>query len=526
MKKSSSLKRCFKVHLPALLLLGNPLLSTHLEGYQASPQRIRMLYNSLKPNSVAQYLAFYELYPHTTEGQQALRQGWALIAPNTKPVSLLPSNPIIEAMVALVNKQPHSAAISLTQEQLAQIAELGKELPNRKLRGYAAKHEQQVLELESQDIDLARALFLSQLGDSPEALASMHSYEALIDLIALQILARLPKEASARQKIETINHFIFHEMGYRFPPQSVYAKEIDLYTFLPSVLDGRRGVCLGISLLYLALAQRLNLPLEIITPPGHIYVRYKDSQEIINIETTARGIDTDCDIYLSVDTFRLEQRQLKEAIGMAHFNQAALYLQSNAFDKALEAYDKAKNYLLEDHQLIELMGLCLILTGKTDEGKELLKKAMHMPDACSIKSNRAAEDYLAGLVDEEGLRALFIAVDEKRSSIIAKQRTLQQVVEKYPRFRDGLFALATTWIQLHRLNEALACLEKYHEIDSTDPKVEYYLTLLYMERYNYPKSWQHLKQTEQIVYAHTSHCKTLQYTRRELEHLSPENKLQ
>ena len=75
---------------------------------------------------------------------------------------------------------------------------------------------------------------------------------------------------------------------FRFPPHSLYAKDIDVYTFLPSVLDSRRGVCLGVSILYLCLAQRLDLPLEAMTPPGHIYVRYGED---LNIETTARGID-------------------------------------------------------------------------------------------------------------------------------------------------------------------------------------------------------------------------------------------
>lgn len=113
----------------------------------------------------------------------------------------------------------------------------------------------------------SRSFFKSQFG--PDRVR-IQSYEALIDLMALQILARLPKQASAEEKIIAINTFIFDEMGFRFPPHSLYAKDIDLYTFLPSVLDSRRGVCLGVSILYLCLAQRLELPLEMITPPGPV----------------------------------------------------------------------------------------------------------------------------------------------------------------------------------------------------------------------------------------------------------------
>src|SRR6202044_1243325 len=123
--------------------------------------------------------------------------------------------------------------------------------------------------------------------------------------------------ATPQQKIDAINSFIFEEMGFRFPPHSRYAKDIDIYTFLPSVLDSRRGVCLGVSILYLCLAQRLGLNLEMITPPGHIYIRYHEGENIINIETTCRGIHMDSEDYLGINTRCLQMRNIKEVIGLA-----------------------------------------------------------------------------------------------------------------------------------------------------------------------------------------------------------------
>lgn len=496
---------------------------TQIDAYAAAPQSIRTLYNGLDPSSLPQHLAFYELYPGTKEGQQALLEGWSLIAPKEETsLTFLPSHDMAKAMVALINKQPNSPAPDLSTPELQQIEFLGARLPNRKLRGHAAKSEMEVLSLPTEEIDLARALLLSQFGQTLANLRSIRCYEAMIDLIALQIRAKLPLHPTAAQKIDTINHFIFTEMGYRFPPQSLYAKEIDLYSFLPSVLDCRRGVCLGISLLYLSLAQRLDLPLEIITPPGHIYVRYNDGTEIINIETTARGVNLDSDAYLSIDTFALEKRDLKEAIGLAHFNQASLYLQTGEFDKALDSYEKTKTYLPQDRQLIELMGMCTVLVGEIEQGKALLARAVALPCDFGIVSNRVAEDYLSGAIDADGIKALFLPVDEKRSSILLKQKSLQEIMAKFPAFRDGLFALATTWVQLHRLNEALVLLERYHAIDPTNVKVEYYLTQLYLERYNYPKAWKHLKSAEALVRPYNVLSKPLRELRRELALRSPE----
>ena len=127
-------------------------------------------------------------------------------------------------------------------------------------------------------------------------------------------LARLPIHATDEEKIRAISHFIFHEKRFRFPPHSLYAKDIDTYTFLSSVLDSRLGVCLGVSILYLSIAERLDLPLEIITPPGHIYIRYRKGEEIQNIETTARGIHLPNRAYLGINTRKLQERNKKQVI--------------------------------------------------------------------------------------------------------------------------------------------------------------------------------------------------------------------
>ena len=166
----------------------------------------------------------------------------------------------------------------------------------------------------------------------------------MIDLMALQIRSTLSPNSKPEEKIDAINRFIFEELGFRFPPHSCYATNVDLYTFLPSVLDSRRGVCLGVSILYICIAQRLSLPLEMITPPGHIYVRYKNGEKEINIETTARGIHLEVlETYLAINTRSLQQRNVKEVIGLSHFNQASVYWITEKMKNPLNAMLQRKN---------------------------------------------------------------------------------------------------------------------------------------------------------------------------------------
>src|ERR1700677_4818749 len=88
---------------PLLLLAEDPLLKTKL--------------SSLDPLSVAQHLAFYELYPQAEEGKKALNHAWLLLSGGkAKEVSLPTVN--VQEIIHLVSRQNFQKKVKLTQEQL------------------------------------------------------------------------------------------------------------------------------------------------------------------------------------------------------------------------------------------------------------------------------------------------------------------------------------------------------------------------------------------------------------------------
>lgn len=488
-------------HTLLLLLI---TLSTLAVCDEPSPVRAKTLYTTLDPRSIAQHLAFYELYPGTHEGQLALRDAYRLLSGNNQ----LPSNKIhlpanlsssVNAIVGLVNKLPSETQIDLTDEELDCINRLADRLLNRRFKGYHATSEEQVLALKPYEVDLARGVLLSQLGNDPAAMKAIKRYEAAIDLMALQILTRIDFNTPPKEKIRAINEFIFVEMGFRFPPHSTYAKDVDLYTFLPSVLDSHKGVCLGVSILYICLAQRLGLELEIVTPPGHIFVCWTDGKEEVNIETTARGINVPTEEYLGVDTRSLQKRNVKETIGMAHFNQASVYWERGLYDKVVASYRKAKPYMPDDKLLTGLMGFACVVSGNVEEGRKCIAEVTNYTADFAVSKDTLAEDYINGAVDEEGMKAVFKRVDDTRNSLVEKRLALEAALRKSPRFREGLFSLAGTWLQLHRTGEALEVLKRYHALDPTNASVEYYLAELYKERMDYNNAWQHLRNAERLT---------------------------
>ncbi|MFS8563458.1 MAG: hypothetical protein LVR00_03675 [Rhabdochlamydiaceae bacterium] len=113
-----------------LFLLALPLL--------ASPQEPRNL-SHLDPLSVSQHLAFYELYPDTPAGKEALTHAWQLLNPSRvelKEPLPLPSFDI-QAIISLVTRQPFSAPVTLSEEQLGAIDTISASLSNRSLKGHS-----------------------------------------------------------------------------------------------------------------------------------------------------------------------------------------------------------------------------------------------------------------------------------------------------------------------------------------------------------------------------------------------------
>jgi hypothetical protein len=515
-------------------MISNSILSSLIFGFYCttgvvaaaipSEAKLKTLYNSLDPTSIAQHLAFYELYSSHPQGQQALKDAWQILAgfstsinPLQTSFSLAPT--LIQTLIASVNKSSDKKTHLPDAESLQTLIQLSSHLPHFKLQGHHVWNEAEVLQLPLKEIDLARGLFLSQLGEDK---LQIQAYEALIDLMALQILARLPPKASAEDKIRAINAFVFDEMEFRFPPHSLYAKDIDVYTFLPSVLDSHRGVCLGVSILYLCLAQRLALPLEMITPPGHIYVRYNNGSRVINIETTARGIHLDSENYLNVNTRLLQQRTIREVIGMAHFNQASVYWQNGDYAKALQAYLKAEPYMRDDPLLKELMGYTLLLTGQKEEGESLLWEVKDIIPDYALTRNTMIDDYFNGAIDAEGIKVIFMQEDDEQQAILSKKEALKNLLVRYPRFREGWLYLAMTWLQLHRVREALEALRSYELLDENHPEIQYYLSILYGQRHDFPHSWFHLKQAEALVKKHSHDPRDLKELRRQLLTYCPE----
>ena len=84
--------------------------------------------------------------------------------------------------------------------------------------------------------------------------------------------------------VDDLNAVMFGDLGY--------AREIESHDVrffrLPSVIADRRGSCLGLGALYLALGERLGIGLDGVMVPGHFFVRTRGAKPR-NVELLRRG---------------------------------------------------------------------------------------------------------------------------------------------------------------------------------------------------------------------------------------------
>jgi len=117
-------------------------------------------------------------------------------------------------------------------------------------------------------------------------------FGADVDTIAraftsLQDIAACVEQRSRRTRgdgIEDINAVVFGEFKFEREIESTASR----FFQLSSVLGDRRGSCLGLGALYLAIGERIGVPLDGILLPGHFFVRTRGPGRH-NVELLRRG---------------------------------------------------------------------------------------------------------------------------------------------------------------------------------------------------------------------------------------------
>ena len=140
-------------------------------------------------------------------------------------------------------------------------------------------------------------------------------YVECVDWYARVIKARIAEGDKPKTIINIINEFLFDELGFIYV-QTGYLEDL----YLNKVIDRRKGNCVGLSILYLSIAEKLSLPLFGVNVPDHIFVRYDDGEQKINIETGHKGMSLSDSFYVSNSLERFDEESVELGCYLQNLN--------------------------------------------------------------------------------------------------------------------------------------------------------------------------------------------------------------
>ena len=331
---------------------------------------------------------------------------------------------------------------------------------------------EKALELSENDIDIATAVLLVSKRWDPSV--NIEYYRNQIDELARTVSTRLNGKNplyDGRKTTEIISKLLFEEMGFK-PVDNAENPE-DL--FLHTVLDNKRGYCLSLSILYLAVAERLNLPVNGVVVPGHFFVRYTDNGKSFNIETTQKGANAPDKHYIK--EFKIPQdgrrniylRNLsrRETIGCFFNNLANVYFDDGNIDNAYYYQQKAVDIAP------------LLAEARTNLGNIFLKKDM---------ADMAIGQYIAAIE----INPADAKTHHNLANAYRKKERPDKAIEQYnialrldPNFIEIYKGLAQAYHSQGLSDKAIVILKKAIDVNSRDSDIYATLGSIYQDKQNY-----------------------------------------
>src|SRR6202008_2798025 len=93
------------------------------------------------------------------------------------------------------------------------------------------------------------------------------AYSAKLDDLADKTRWLLQGKSDPETRIRALNTVLFRHEGFRYDHEGFAKGGRKEHHYLNGILDTRRGICFTMPLLYIAVAQRLGLPVYPVTRP-------------------------------------------------------------------------------------------------------------------------------------------------------------------------------------------------------------------------------------------------------------------
>ena len=110
----------------------------------------------------------------------------------------------------------------------------------------------------------------ASIAQDEEPQLNIQDVLATCDALLVRLKRRLKSAADPMRKLSVLNHFFYVDLGFSGNANNFYAPE---NSYVNEVLQSRRGIPISIAVIWLELAQALDLQAEGVSFPGHFLVK-------------------------------------------------------------------------------------------------------------------------------------------------------------------------------------------------------------------------------------------------------------
>ena len=231
------------------------------------------------------------------------------------------------------------------------------------------------------DIDVAAGSLLVARGMYPRI--HIPTYIRSIDNMTRELRVRLRGRTRPADVVRTINTYLFEEQGFSYEAGTHY---------LNTVLDEKRGSCVGLSTLYVAIADRLGIPCAAVNIPRHEFVRFDDGRTAINIEVIAGGAEFSDEWYarecgIAAEAVRkgvyLQNMTSKELLAVILCNRGNARREEGDHEEAIRDLDLALTYYPASVDALYSRGIAQAENGAPDKGIADCNAALRLDAKCA-----------------------------------------------------------------------------------------------------------------------------------------------
>ena len=306
------------------------------------------------------------------------------------------------------------------------------------------------------------SVLLSQAATNPgdSAVAFNARFNARFDSLVLVLSSRLFTINEPAEIINALNTALFVEQKIVYDSSATGFSAVSPVT----VFAQKKGSMVGIGLLYLLLAERLNVPIYGVVAPDYFFVRFDNGIVRRNIEMSRKGMWLENEWYRT--RFALQNDVWYDLRNLSKAEVSAVVLKAlgdalgdrGLWRAALPYFERSAEQLYGYPDAYISLGMAYDTTGATDRAVQVYKKVKtfkaDMPLAnlrlglLYLRTKKYAEavlEFQEGLIlrpDDAPMLLGLARVYTRQNDFDRAQQTVQKVITRQPTYAEAYDCLA------------------------------------------------------------------------------------